>query len=92
LSIYIYIYIYTHNVKFLALLGAPNIYDISRLRVNICAFCDICQKSLHSVVTVSETFKIQAVKSSGYNTDYTVVLMYVLFSDGSIYICVVLVY
>jgi hypothetical protein len=30
---YIYIYIYTH-VKFLALLGAPYIYDISRLRVN----------------------------------------------------------
>jgi hypothetical protein len=28
----IYIYIYTH-VKFLALLGAPYIYDISRLRV-----------------------------------------------------------
>jgi hypothetical protein len=29
--IYIYIYVY---VKFLALLGAPYIYDISRLRVN----------------------------------------------------------
>jgi hypothetical protein len=29
----VYIYIYTHNVKFLALLGAPYIYDISRLRV-----------------------------------------------------------
>jgi hypothetical protein len=30
--IYIYIYIY---VKFLALLGAPYIYDISKLRVNV---------------------------------------------------------
>jgi hypothetical protein len=30
-SIYIYIYIY---VKFLTLLGAPYIYDVSRLRVN----------------------------------------------------------
>jgi hypothetical protein len=30
---YIYIYIYT-TVKFLALEGAPYIYDISRLRVN----------------------------------------------------------
>jgi hypothetical protein len=27
--------IYTYDVKFLALLGAPFIYDISRLRVNI---------------------------------------------------------
>jgi hypothetical protein len=30
----IYIYIYIYNVKFLALLGAPYIYDISMLRVN----------------------------------------------------------
>jgi hypothetical protein len=29
-----YIYIYKHEVKILALLGAPYIYDISRLRVN----------------------------------------------------------
>jgi hypothetical protein len=28
------IYIYIYDVKFLALLGAPSIYDISRLRVN----------------------------------------------------------
>ena len=28
------IYIYIYDVKFLALLGAPYIYDISRLRVN----------------------------------------------------------
>jgi hypothetical protein len=34
-SIYIYIYIYIYTtLKFLALLGAPYIYDISRLRVN----------------------------------------------------------
>jgi hypothetical protein len=32
--IYIYIYIYIYDVKFLALLGAPYIYDIVRLRVN----------------------------------------------------------
>jgi hypothetical protein len=32
--IYIYIYIYIYDVKFLALQGAPYIYDISRLRVN----------------------------------------------------------
>jgi hypothetical protein len=30
---YIYIYIYIYDVKCLALLGAPYIYDISRLRV-----------------------------------------------------------
>jgi hypothetical protein len=30
----VYIYIYIYDVKFLALLGAPYIYDISRLRVN----------------------------------------------------------
>jgi hypothetical protein len=28
---------YTYDVKFLALLGAPYIYDISRLRVNLTA-------------------------------------------------------
>jgi hypothetical protein len=28
------VHIYIHDVKFLALLGAPYIYDISRLRVN----------------------------------------------------------
>jgi hypothetical protein len=27
------VYIYIHDVKFIALLGAPYIYDISRLRV-----------------------------------------------------------
>jgi hypothetical protein len=32
--VYTYIYIYIY-VKFLALLGAPYIYDVSRLRVNI---------------------------------------------------------
>jgi hypothetical protein len=30
-----YVYIYIYDVKFLALLGAPYIYDINRLRVNI---------------------------------------------------------
>jgi hypothetical protein len=30
---YIYIYIYICDAKFLALLGAPYIYDIGRLRV-----------------------------------------------------------
>jgi hypothetical protein len=29
----VHIYIYKHDVKFLALLGAPYIYDISWLRV-----------------------------------------------------------
>jgi hypothetical protein len=29
------VYIYTHDVKFRALLGAPYIYDISRLRVKL---------------------------------------------------------
>jgi hypothetical protein len=28
-------YIYIYDVKFLALLGAPYIYDIDRLRVNV---------------------------------------------------------
>jgi hypothetical protein len=32
--VHIYIYVYIH-VKFLALLGAPYIYDISRLRGNL---------------------------------------------------------
>jgi hypothetical protein len=32
-SSYIYIYIYIYDVKFLGLLGAPYIYDISGLRV-----------------------------------------------------------
>jgi hypothetical protein len=31
--IYIYIYMYVYDVKFLALLGPPYIYDVSRLRV-----------------------------------------------------------
>jgi hypothetical protein len=31
---YIYFYFYIYDVKFLVLLGAPYIYDISRLRVN----------------------------------------------------------
>jgi hypothetical protein len=29
------VYIYIHDVKFLALLGAPYVYDINRLRVNL---------------------------------------------------------
>jgi hypothetical protein len=33
--LYIYIYIYIYDVKFLALIGAPYIYDVSRLRVNV---------------------------------------------------------
>jgi hypothetical protein len=44
---YIYIYIY---VKFLALLGAPFICDISRLRVNIrssTAICPPCMRMKH---------------------------------------------
>jgi hypothetical protein len=32
--------LYIYNVKFLALLGAPYIYDISRLRVNILVVSD----------------------------------------------------
>jgi hypothetical protein len=31
--LYIYIYIYIYDVKFMAVLEAPYIYDISRLRV-----------------------------------------------------------
>jgi hypothetical protein len=36
----VHIYIYIHDVKFLALLGAPYIYihDISKLRVNIIGY------------------------------------------------------
>jgi hypothetical protein len=33
--VHIYIYIYIYDVKFMALLGAPYIYDISRLRVKL---------------------------------------------------------
>jgi hypothetical protein len=44
--------------------------------------------SLHSMVVVNTTFEIQIVKSSGYNTDYSyiLVLIFVLCPDGSIYI------
>jgi hypothetical protein len=31
----VHIYIYIHDVKFLALHGAPHIYDINRLRVKL---------------------------------------------------------
>jgi hypothetical protein len=34
-----YIYTHTHDVKYLVLLGAPYIYDISRLRVNSKCTC-----------------------------------------------------
>jgi hypothetical protein len=44
------------------------------------------KESLHSAVVVKKNFKIQIVKSSGYNTDYIVLLIFVLSPDGSIYI------
>jgi hypothetical protein len=36
---FVHIYIYIHDVKFLALLGAPYVYDISRLRVSSEDWC-----------------------------------------------------
>jgi hypothetical protein len=45
------------------------------------------RESLHSAVVVSKTLKIPTAKSSGYNTDYIVVLIFVLSPDGSIYNC-----
>jgi hypothetical protein len=41
---------------------------------------------IHPVVVVNKSFKILIVKSSGYNTNYIVVLISVLCLDGSIYI------
>jgi hypothetical protein len=38
------------------------------------SFVTCVKKSLHSAVVINKTFKIQIVKSSGYNTDYIVVL------------------
>jgi hypothetical protein len=35
---------------------------------------------------IDKTFKIQIVKSSGYNTDYVVLLISVLSPDGNMYI------
>jgi hypothetical protein len=49
-------------------------------------FVTCVKKSLHSVVVINKTFKIPTVKPSGYNTDYIVVLIFVLIPDGSIYI------
>jgi hypothetical protein len=39
---YIHTYIQTYNIKFLALLGAPYIFNISRLRVNNVDGADTC--------------------------------------------------
>jgi hypothetical protein len=39
IHIYIYIYSYINNVKFLALPGAPYVYDITRLRFNEMVCC-----------------------------------------------------
>jgi hypothetical protein len=50
---------YIHDVKFLALLGAPYIYDISRLRVNFVNYvflllCTVC--SVYSVALCSSVY------------------------------------
>jgi hypothetical protein len=44
------------------------------------------KQSIHSAFLIDKTFKIQIVKSSGYNTNYIVVLISVLCADASIYI------
>jgi hypothetical protein len=44
------------------------------------------KESIHSAFVVNKNFKIQIVKSSGYNTDHIVVLISMLCPDGSIYI------
>jgi hypothetical protein len=44
------------------------------------------KESENSVVLIEKLFKIPTVKSSGYNTNYIVILITVLLSDGSIYI------
>jgi hypothetical protein len=59
--IYIYIYIYTYNGKFLAILGAPYIYDISRLRVNITTCCAniLLSKSVAASYLCDQLFNIR---------------------------------
>jgi hypothetical protein len=44
------------------------------------------KQSIHSVVIIDKTFKIQTVKTSGFNTNYIVILISVLCPDDSIYI------
>jgi hypothetical protein len=44
-----YIYIYIYDVKFLALLGAPYIYDISRLSVNASCTKRMCLQHLRAI-------------------------------------------
>jgi hypothetical protein len=44
---------YIYDVKFLALLGAPYIYDISRLRVKIKATCFNCTQSSTGLINHS---------------------------------------
>jgi hypothetical protein len=52
-----------------------------------CVWFIVCMKqSIHSVVLTDKTFKIPTVKSSGYNTNYIVVLISVRCPDGTIYI------
>jgi hypothetical protein len=45
------------------------------------------KESTHLVAVIDKTYKIPTVKSSGYNTNYIVVLMSVLSADGSMYMC-----
>jgi hypothetical protein len=49
-----------------------------------CVIYRYVEESIHPVVVVNKTFKIPIVKS--LDTDYVVVLIYVLCPNGSIYI------
>jgi hypothetical protein len=51
------------------------------------SFIIYVKESIYPAVVVNKTLKISTVKSSGYNTDYIVVLIIVFYPDGSIYIC-----
>jgi hypothetical protein len=47
----------------------------------------ICMKySIHSVALIDKNFKMPAVKTFGYNTNYSVLLISVLCPDGSIHV------